>query len=173
MRNISDLFAFENYATFDRIRPLKWCNAAMLHAGTYYKAIFDKEVTYDQLMSELLQGNLRAIVSLVYGAARAADNTMTAFRFSQVYREDNLKDYIDAALAGVKEYLPDPETQDSGKNLDESYPDTQAEAQKNEGKGKGFDWGILVLVRKKQAQALGRRIPQHDAKKPSSSSTKS
>lgn len=130
MRNISDLFAFENYATFDRIRPLKWCNAAMLHAGTYYRSIFDKEATYDQIIAELLQGNLRAIVSLVYGAARAADPGLNAFRFSQIYREENLKEYIDAALAGVKEYLPDPETPDSGKNLDESYPDTQAEAQK-------------------------------------------
>jgi hypothetical protein len=173
MRNISDLFAFENYATFDRIRPLKWCNAAMLHAGTYYKAIFDKEVTYDQLMSELLQGNLRAIVSLVYGAARAADNTMTAFRFSQVYREDNLKDYSDAALAGVKEYLPDPETQDSGKNLDESYPDTQAEAQKKTKEKVKDSIGDSGSGSQKASSSSRTKNSSTRRKKPSSSSTKS
>ena len=130
MRNITDLFAFENYATFDRIRPLKWCNAAMLHACAYYRTIFSSELTYDQLITELLQGNLRAVISLVYGAARAADAQMTVYRYSQVYKSDNLQNYIDVALEGIKAYLPDPETQDSGKNLDDSYPDTQAETQK-------------------------------------------
>src|SRR5574343_661860 len=109
MRNISELYAHENYATFDRIRPLKWCNAAMLHAGTYFRPIYDQEMTYDQIIADLIAGNLKAVVSLVYGAARAADQQMNVYRFSQVFREDHLKEYIDAALEGVKAYLPDPE----------------------------------------------------------------
>ena len=130
MENITDFYAYENYASFDTQRPLKWCNGAIMYACQYYDQAFMEKITYDKILEDMLTGKLRAIVSLLYGAARMADNRIDYNRFGRIYKSQNLQEYINVVLAGIKHYQPEPEIKDSGENLDDSYPDTQTEVKK-------------------------------------------
>jgi hypothetical protein len=127
---LQDLYPFENYATFDHARRLRWCNNTILHAIEYYRVINGTKIDFDLLVKELQAGKLRAVISLVYGAVRAADDKMDIMAFGRIYKNDNLKEYIDVAITGMAAYLPEPEITDQGQNLDEEWPDTQAEVKK-------------------------------------------
>ena len=130
MENITDFYAYENYASFDVPRPLKWCNGAILHACQYYEQAYLEKITYDGILADMRAGKLRAIVSLLYGAARMADSKIDYYRFSRIYKAANIEEYVNTVLAGIKQYQPEPEIKDSGMNLADDYPDTQAEVKK-------------------------------------------
>jgi len=130
IEELQDLYPFENHATFDRVRRLKWCNNTILYAVEYYRIIYKEKIDYDMIMKEIQDGKMRAVISLLYGAARAADNRIDIMLFGRIYKNENLKEYIDAVIEGMEAYLPEPEIQDHGKNLDEDWPDTQAEIKK-------------------------------------------
>lgn len=132
IEELQDLFPHENYADFDRVRRLKWCNNTILYAVEYYRIIYKEKIDYDMIMKEIQDGKMRAVISLLYGAARAADNRIDIMLFGRIYKNENLKEYIDAVIEGMEAYLPEPEIQDHGKNLDEDWPDTQAEIKKKE-----------------------------------------
>lgn len=132
IEELQDLYPFENHATFDRVRRLKWCNNTILYAVEYYRIIYKEKIDYDMIMKEIQDGKMRAVISLLYGAARAADNRIDIMLFGRIYKNENLKEYIDAVIEGMEAYLPEPEIQDHGKNLDEDWPDTQAEIKKKE-----------------------------------------
>ncbi|NLU36874.1 MAG: hypothetical protein GXX01_07635 [Clostridiales bacterium] len=112
------------------MRRLKWCNNTILYAVEYYRIIYKEKIDYDMIMKEIQDGKMRAVISLLYGAARAADNRIDIMLFGRIYKNENLKEYIDAVIEGMEAYLPEPEIQDHGKNLDEDWPDTQAEIKK-------------------------------------------
>ncbi len=129
--DITDLYPLENYAVFDRIRPLVWSNAAIVNACHYMMTLYQKKTTYDEIIKEFLsKGTIESTIALLYGATKAANDRMDVFWFGRIYRSSNLDSYINAVIQGVASYLPEPEIKDSGNNLDESYPDTQAEVKK-------------------------------------------
>jgi hypothetical protein len=128
---LQDLMPYENHTTFDHERRLLWCIDAMLNAIRYYREAFEEETTRDTLLDELERYNQRVIISLLYGALRAADEQMTPFMFARIYKKNNLKQYIDVVLEGVVHYLPHPgEQAKHSRKLDESWPDTQSEVKK-------------------------------------------
>jgi len=130
MENITDFYAYENHASFDVPRPLKWCNGAILYACQYYEQAYLEKISYDGILADMRSGKLRAIVSLLYGAARMADNRIDFYRFSRIYKSANIEEYVNVVLAGIKQYQPEPDIKDSGLNLADDYPDTQAEVKK-------------------------------------------
>lgn len=130
IEELQDIYPFENYVTFDRVRRLKWCNNTIIRAVEYYRVIYDTKTDYDVIIKELQDGKMRAVISLLYGALRAANDRIDIITFGRLYKNDNLKQYIDAVIEGMKAYLPDPEIQDHGQNLDEGWPDTQSEVKK-------------------------------------------
>ncbi len=53
--------------------------------------------------------------------------------FCDIYTNDHLLDNMNAIIEGMAAYLPEPEGHiDSGKDLDERWPDTQGELKKKE-----------------------------------------
>lgn len=132
IEELQDLYYFENYATFDRVRKLKWCNNTILYAIEYYRIIFKEKTDYDRIMKELQDKKMRAVIALLYGAIKAANNKINIMVFGRIYKNENLKEYIDAVIEGMEAYLPEPEIQDHGQNLDESWPDTQSQVKKKE-----------------------------------------
>lgn len=132
IEELQDLFPHENYADFDRVRRLKWCNNTILYAVEYYRIIYKEKIDYDMIMKEIQDGKMRAVISLLYGALKAADKRVDIMFFGRIYKNDNLKEYIDAVIEGLQAYLPEPEIHDHGQNLDEDWPDTQAEIKKKE-----------------------------------------
>lgn len=130
IEELQDLYPFENYATFDKVRKLKWCNNTILYAVEYFRIVYKEKMDYDLIIKELRDGKIRAVISLLYGALKAADKRIDIMRFGRIYKNDNLQEYIDAVVEGLEAYLPEPEIQDHGKNLDEDWPDTQAEIKK-------------------------------------------
>lgn len=132
---LQDLYPYENYADFDFVRRLKWCNATILYALEYYRTVQQAEIDYDTLMAELQSVKMRAVIALLYGALRANDGNMDLKTFGTVYKTEKLAGYIDAVIDGIKHYLPEPEGNDPQK-LDEEWPDTQAELKKKKSKKK-------------------------------------
>lgn len=130
VEELQDLYPFENYATFDKVRKLKWCNNTILYAIEYYRIIYKEKITYDLLLYELANTKMRAVIALLYGALKAANYRMDIITFGRIYRNENLKEYIDAVIEGMQAYLPEPEIQDHGQNLDEDWPDTQSQVKK-------------------------------------------
>lgn len=130
IEELQDLYPFENYATFDKVRKLKWCNNTILYAIEYYRVIYKEKLDYDMIMKEIQDAKMRAVISLLYGALRAADKQIDIMDFGRIYKSENLKEYIDAVIEGMKAYLPEPEIQDHGQNLDEGWPDTQSQVKK-------------------------------------------
>ena len=130
IEELQDLYPFENYATFDKVRKLKWCNNTILYAIEYYRVIYKEITNYDVIVKELQDSKMRAVISLLYGALKAANNQTDIMTFGRIYKSDNLKEYIDKVIEGMEAYLPEPEIQDHGRNLDEDWPDTQSEVKK-------------------------------------------
>lgn len=130
MDNLTDLFPFENSASFDRDRQLKWCNAAVLHAMAYCKQISDIDLSYEQMLDELREGRLRAIQALLYGALKAGDDRVTVKRFGDIYKTGNILQYVEAVIDGMAHYLQPPGSKDDEKDLDPEWPDTQKEVKK-------------------------------------------
>jgi len=148
IEELQDLYPYENYAKFDKIRRLKWCNNAVLYAIEYYRVAYGVKTNFDLMLRELQDGKLRAVIGLLYGALRAADNTIDVAKFNKLYRVNNLKEYIDVVIEGMMAYLPEPEIQDHGQNLDESWPDTQAKA-REKGIIEKTDWGFWYWFARK------------------------
>jgi len=130
MQELTDFFPIENSVQLDRDRQLKWSNAAILHAIQYYQEICGIKVAYENILDELRAGTLRAIQALLYGALKAADDRITIKLFGKIYRPANLEQYVLAVASGMSHYMPDSEVLDNGKDLDEEWPDTQAEVKK-------------------------------------------
>jgi hypothetical protein len=138
---LQDLYPFENYATLDdpkNPRRMKWCNNTMLYATEYYRRTIGEEITYDGLIKAVRNMKMAAIIALIYGGVRAADPDIDYTRFANIYKSnDHLMDNVSAVLEGITAYLPEPDgVIDDGRDLDESYPDTQAEVKKKESKTK-------------------------------------
>jgi len=145
IEELQDLFPYENYADFDRVRRLKWCNNSILYAIEYYRVVLKQKTDFDLLLKDMQEGKIQAVISLLYGALRAANSKVGITEFGCIYKNDNLKQYIDAVVEGLEAYLPEPEIQDHGKNLDEDWPDTQSEIKKKELSKKrtgGFGTGL-------------------------------
>lgn len=147
---LQDFFPFENYAEFDHVRRLKWCNNAVFNAIEYYRVIYGVNIDFDSIIKEMQDGKMRAVISLLYGALRAANNRLDIMAFGRLYKSDNLKQYIDIVVEGMKAYLPEPEIQDHGHNLDESWPDTQSEV-KQKGIIEKTDWGYWYWFARSKA----------------------
>jgi len=81
------------------------------------------------------------------------------FVFGAIYNKDNVTECIDAALQGIKAYLPEPEIKDSGKNLDESYPDTQTEKNQDK-KGTRYDWGYWFWFAKSKLNMTAKEFAE-------------
>ena len=45
------------------------------------------------IMKEIQDGKMRAVISLLYGAARAADNRIDIMLLGRIYKNDNLQEY--------------------------------------------------------------------------------
>ena len=112
IEELQDLYPFENYATFDKVRKLKWCNNTILYAVEYFRIVYKEKMDYDLIIKELRDGKIRAVISLLYGALKAADKRIDIMRFGRIYKNENLKEYIDAVIEGMEAYLPEPEIQD-------------------------------------------------------------
>ena len=132
VEELQDLYPLENYATFDRVRKLKWCNNTILYAIEYYRIVYKEKMTYDLILNEIENTKMRAVLALLYGALKAADDRIDITTFGRIYKNDFLKEYIDAVVEGMEAYLPEPEFYDHGENLDEDWPDTQSEVKKKE-----------------------------------------
>ena len=132
VEELQDLYPLENYATFDRVRKLKWCNNTILYAIEYYRIVYKEKMTYDLILHEIENTKMRAVLALLYGALKAADDRIDITTFGRIYKNDFLKEYIDAVVEGMEAYLPEPEFYDHGGNLDEDWPDTQSEVKKKE-----------------------------------------
>lgn len=129
---LQHLYAFENYATFDCIRKLKWNNNAMRYAVEYSRVALGIETTVDLIWAGVKNVSAQTVLALLFGALRAADPTMDIPLFGAIYKSDFLGEYLAAVIEGMKNYLPDiDEGADHGQNLDESWPDTQGELKKN------------------------------------------
>jgi len=158
---LQDLYPFENYATLGAEKPrqyrMRWNNNAILYALEYYRITAGKEITYDELIGLLNNRpmSMTAIIALIYGAMRAARPSIDYKVFCDIYTNDHLADNITAVLEGMAACLPEPEGNiDSGKDLDEDWPDTQAELKKKEslteplgdsGTGSRFQWLASLL----------------------------
>lgn len=131
---LQDLYPHENYVTLKgKEYRMKWCNAAFLHAIDYYKKTHSEEITYDGLINAVRNSKMAGVVALIYGAVRAANPSVDYIRFCNIYDNESLMENISAVLDGVSSYLPKPDgVVDDGRNLDESYPDTQGELKKKE-----------------------------------------
>lgn len=127
---MTDFFPHENDAQFDRPRPLKWTNAAVLQAILYCQTVCGINTSYEAILADLRAGKLRAVQALLFGALKAADDRMTVKLFGDIYRPMNLADYVAAVLDGMSHYLPAPAVRDEGMDLDPDWPDTQAEVKK-------------------------------------------
>lgn len=158
---LQDLYPFENYATLGAEKPrqyrMRWNNNAILYALEYYRMTAGEEATYDILI-EKLGGNpmdMTAIIAFIYGAMRAARPSIDYKAFCDIYTNDHLLDNMNAVIDGITHYLPEPDGHvDSGKDLDEDWPDTQAELKKKElstatlggsGTGSRFQWLASLL----------------------------
>ncbi len=130
MEKLSDYFPYENTAEFDFERLLKWSNATIVYAIDYCKKVSNEQLDYDTLVQELLKGTLRSVQALLFGALKAADHKIDIKRYTQIYKPDNLAAYVTAVMDGMAHYMPDPEIKDTGKDLDDAWPDTQAELKK-------------------------------------------
>lgn len=141
-----EFFVYENYATFDKLRKLKWNNNAIIMALRYYHTVLKKKITYDDLMEELKDGKASGVLSMLYGAVCAADSSITLPVFNDIYKAEHLKEYITAVYEGIKEYLPEPEIKDTGEDLDPSWPDTQSQVKKSQ--TEKTDWGYWIWIAK-------------------------
>jgi hypothetical protein len=155
---LQDLYPHENYATLrGKEYRMRWCNAAFLHAIDYYRKTHGEEITYDGLINAVRESKMSGVVALIYGAVRAANPSVDYIRFCSIYDNDHLTDNISAVLEGVSAYLPEPEgVVDDGKNLDESYPDTQGELKKKVSSTEqtgAFGFGSLARLWGCQAQS--------------------
>lgn len=133
---LQDLYPHENYAELDKPRRMKWCNSALLYAMDYYRRTYGEEITYDGLIKALRELKMAAVTALIYGGVRAADPDVDYIVFTRIYENnEHLMDNVSAVLEGITAYLPEPGgVIDAGRDLDESYPDTQAEVKKKESK---------------------------------------
>ncbi len=143
MEDFQDLFSYENYAQFDKVRKLKWCNNAIKYALDYMRIIFNQEIDYDGLIRKL--SDTRVIISLLYGAAKAADGKMDIMNFK--YKSQNIYEYTSAVLDGIENYLPKPENIDHGRNLDEDWPDTQKQLQNTYEKTDWASWYHFAITK--------------------------
>jgi hypothetical protein len=85
---------------------------------------------------------------------KKANEKIDAMVFGRIYKNEHLKEYIDAVLSGMTAYLPEPEVTDHGQNLDEDWPDTQAEIKKKKlPKKRTGDFGTGL-----QGQKLASRL---------------
>jgi|GEM_PF-5242653 len=132
--DISDFYPFENYATFDRVRKLKWNNNATLQAISYFNTVYGKKITRSELIEGLASGAIEYIIASLYGALCAADERLTIQIFNRIYKPEYLSEYITAVYEGAKANEPEPMVQDNGENLDLDWPDTQSEVKKNKEK---------------------------------------
>ena len=144
VEELQDLYPLENYATFDRVRKLKWCNNTILYAIEYYRIVYKEKMTYDLILHEIENTKMRAVLALLYGALKAADDRIDITTFGRIYKNDFLKEYIDAVVEGMEAYLSEP-VYDHGENLDEDWPDTQSEVKK--GIIEKTDWGFGTGLR--------------------------
>lgn len=124
------MYPLENYATFDRVRKMRWDNEAILNAISYHQMVSGHEITYDDILDGLNHNDMACVIALIYGALCSADKNMSFTKFGNVYRNEYLTEYLDAVNEGINHYLPDPTIDDDLEDLDESYPDTQAEIKK-------------------------------------------
>lgn len=150
IEELQDLYPFENYVMFDKMRRLKWCNNTILYAIEYYRVVFNQKMDFDLLLKDMQDGKIQAVISLLYGALRAADNKIDIIKFGRIYKNDNLNQYIDVVVEGMEAYLPEPEILDHGQNLDESWPDTQSEVKKK-GIIEKTDWGFWYWFARSKA----------------------
>lgn len=132
MKNdITEFYPFENYATFDRVRKLKWNNNATLQAISYFNTVHGKKITRNNLIEGLASGAVEYIIAALYGALCAADKRITLPIFNRIYKPEYLSEYIKAVYEGAKANEPEPVIKDTGADLDPDWPDTQSEAKKN------------------------------------------
>lgn len=132
--DLTDFMPYINKAVFDHERQLKWCNATMAYAVEYARdnGIGD---TSDEVLDATEKGNLEGMKALLYGALRAATLAMTLKRFYDIYKPENLYQYMEAVGDGIRHYRPE-DTGDNGEDLDESWPDTQSQVKKKKKKGR-------------------------------------
>lgn len=129
---LQDFYAYENEATFDKVRRLKWCNDTFRYAIEYYNGLgIDMDV--DSILSEITGVKIRAVLALLYGALRAEYPKVTIGYFNHVYQNNNITEYIDVVIDGIKHYMAEPDKSISQElDLDKKWPDTQAELKKKE-----------------------------------------
>lgn len=131
MKNdITEFYPFENYATFDRVRKLKWNNNATLQAISYFNIVHGKKITRNNLIEGLASGAVEYIIAALYGALCAASEKITLPVFNRIYKSENLSEYITAVYEGAKANEPEPVIKDTGADLDTDWPDTQKEVKK-------------------------------------------
>lgn len=104
--DVGGLGPFVNFAYFDRLRELHWCNDAISHAITYYRVVTGETASYDQLLNSA--GTVSGIEALLYGAMRAA-TLITPERFARIFNGERLGEYIECVREGLNEYLPENE----------------------------------------------------------------
>ncbi|HHU77829.1 MAG TPA: hypothetical protein GXZ29_02960 [Clostridiales bacterium] len=150
IEELQDLFPHENYADFDRVRRLKWCNNTILYAIEYYRVVLNIKTDFDLLINDMKDGKLQAVISLLYGALRAVDTKVDITEFGRIYKPGNITQYINVVVEGLEAYLPEPEILDHGQNLDESWPDTQSEIRKK-GIIEKTDWGFWYWFARSKA----------------------
>ena len=136
---LQDIGPYRNQVTLDRVRWLRWCNRAILHGLEYYGQAVET-TNSDTLISKVASGDIAAMLALLYGAASAEDPGITPATYTRMVQPERGPEYVDVVLDGLRHYLPPPQVQDDGQNLDEDWPDTQAEVRKR-GPVQCTDWG--------------------------------
>ncbi len=159
IEDLHDLYPFENYATFDKIRKMKWCNNTFVYAIEYKRVVLGEQTDYDKIMQSI--GSIDTIIALIYGALKAANDKIDISNFGRIYKGEHLKEYIEKVLEGVKMYHPEPEIKYSDDDLDEGWPDTQGELKKK-----------VSTKRQTGASGTGSRKKRGSATKNSGSSPK-
>lgn len=108
---------------------LEWCNLAISSALDYLKVEYQLTLEFDDLIE--IYNTDEFIFSLLYGALYAACG-MTIPQYEGLITSTtiSMKEIVLAVYDGITNYLP--KKRYSTQNLDEEWPDTQAEmAQKN------------------------------------------
>ena len=140
---LQDYFPAESYLMLDVERPLRWDIQAILKALACVPVLCGKPLSYSQFLERLCRLDTPCLTAALFGAAASADGSLMPQEFLRGCPE--LSEEITLSiLQGIQSFLPDPDCEDNGEDLDEEWPDTQKELKS----GGAVDIGDWVWIAK-------------------------